>query len=102
MEIVKEMSNKMFFNESIQSLRVCAPAKINLHLEILGMRDDGFHELAMLMQSIDLFDEIEFIKTNNRQIRLTSNDNTLSNDNNFIIKAAKALLKSSFGNNFEL
>ena len=37
---------------------VRAPAKINLHLEVLGLRDDGFHELAMVMQSIDLADEL--------------------------------------------
>ena len=30
-----------------------AHAKINLHLEILGIRNDGFHELAMVMQSIN-------------------------------------------------
>ena len=31
-----------------------AHAKINLHLEVLGIRSDGFHELAMVMQSINL------------------------------------------------
>ena len=36
---------------------VSAPAKINLHLEVLGLRGDGFHELAMVMQSIDLADD---------------------------------------------
>ena len=37
---------------------VSAPAKINLHLEVLGLRGDGFHELAMVMQSIDLADQL--------------------------------------------
>jgi 4-diphosphocytidyl-2-C-methyl-D-erythritol kinase len=37
-------------------LTVWAPAKINLHLEVLGLRADGFHELAMVMQSIELLD----------------------------------------------
>ena len=31
-----------------------AHAKINLHLEVLGIRNDGFHELAMVMQSVSL------------------------------------------------
>ena len=39
-------------------VRVTAPAKVNLHLEVLGLRSDGFHELAMVMQSIDLSDEL--------------------------------------------
>tara|TARA_B100000965_G_scaffold277968_1_gene235781 strand:+ start:58 stop:210 length:153 start_codon:yes stop_codon:yes gene_type:complete len=36
-----------------------ANAKINLHLEILGIRSDGFHELAMVMQSINLSDQLK-------------------------------------------
>ena len=37
-----------------------SPAKINLHLEVIGKRDDGFHELAMIMQNIDLSDYLKF------------------------------------------
>jgi 4-diphosphocytidyl-2-C-methyl-D-erythritol kinase len=36
-----------------------APAKINLHLEILGLRSDQFHELTMIMQSVELADLVE-------------------------------------------
>jgi 4-diphosphocytidyl-2-C-methyl-D-erythritol kinase len=43
----------------MRSYRLLAPAKINLLLEIVGDRPDGFHELVMVMQSIDLADEIE-------------------------------------------
>ena len=39
-----------------------AHAKINLHLEVLGIRIDGFHELAMVMQSINLSDQLKMIK----------------------------------------
>ncbi len=81
---------------TFDSLKAFAPAKINLHLEVLGLRKDGFHELAMLMQSIDLFDEIDFTKTNDGMIKLTSNNSELSNeDDNLIIRAAKLLLDSS-------
>ena len=48
------MLSRTTSNEEI--VRVSAPAKINLHLEVLGLRDDGFHELAMDMQSINLTD----------------------------------------------
>jgi 4-diphosphocytidyl-2-C-methyl-D-erythritol kinase len=39
--------------------QLLAPAKINLHLEILGLRSDNFHELAMVMQSVELADLVE-------------------------------------------
>ena len=39
-------------------LTVRAPAKVNLHLGVGDVRPDGFHELAMLMQSLDLTDEL--------------------------------------------
>ena len=47
---------------SQETLKVIAPAKINLHLEVLGLRPDGFHELSMVMQSIDLQDQLDIIK----------------------------------------
>ncbi len=86
------ISNKSAYQATIDSLKVIAPAKINLHLEVLGLREDGFHELAMLMQSIDLFDEIYLRKTNDGVIKLTTDNPELSNnDDNLIIKAAQAL-----------
>lgn len=42
------------------ALSVRAPAKINLHLRILGLRPDGFHEVRTLLQSIDLHDTLTF------------------------------------------
>jgi 4-diphosphocytidyl-2-C-methyl-D-erythritol kinase len=36
-----------------------APAKINLYLEVLGRREDGFHELVTVLQTIDLVDDLE-------------------------------------------
>jgi 4-diphosphocytidyl-2-C-methyl-D-erythritol kinase len=37
-----------------------APAKVNLFLEVLGRRDDGYHEIETVMQSVDLSDRLEF------------------------------------------
>ncbi len=74
-----------------------AHAKINLHLEVLGDRADGFHELAMVMQSIDLSDRLKMIKSVNSKITLKSNNNEISNgEDNLIIKAAK-LLRNKVG-----
>ncbi|MBV5257858.1 4-(cytidine 5'-diphospho)-2-C-methyl-D-erythritol kinase [Synechococcus moorigangaii CMS01] len=47
-----------------------APAKINLHLEILGDRPDGFHELVMVMQTIGLCDRIEVRQNRSGDINL--------------------------------
>ncbi len=43
----------------MKSYTLIAPAKINLHLEILGIRPDNYHELVMIMQTIDLADRVE-------------------------------------------
>jgi len=47
-----------------------APAKINLHLEIIGDRADGYHELVMLLQSINLPDRIDIKSHKSREITL--------------------------------
>jgi len=89
------------------ALRIKAPAKINLHLEVLGIRTDGFHELAMVMQSIDLVDYLEITRNEEGTINLTVDDPRLSSgDENLIIKAAKLLRDrsgiNSFGANIHL
>jgi 4-diphosphocytidyl-2-C-methyl-D-erythritol kinase len=43
----------------MKSYTLIAPAKINLHLEILGMRPDNYHELVMVMQTVDLADRVD-------------------------------------------
>ena len=76
-----------------------AYAKINLHLEVLGLRTDGFHELAMVMQSINLSDQLKMINSSDHNITLKSNNNEISNgEDNLIIKAAK-LLRNKVQNN---
>ena len=75
-----------------------ANAKINLHLEVLGIRNDGFHELAMVMQSINLSDQLKMVKSDDNNITLKSNNNEIGNgEDNLVIKAAK-LLRNKVGN----
>ncbi|MGY8767868.1 MAG: 4-(cytidine 5'-diphospho)-2-C-methyl-D-erythritol kinase [Pirellulales bacterium] len=50
----------MFFLRSATGLQVRTPAKINLHLELLARRADGFHELETVMAAVDLFDTLNF------------------------------------------
>jgi 4-diphosphocytidyl-2-C-methyl-D-erythritol kinase len=78
-------------------LLVSAPAKINLHLEVLGLRLDGFHELAMVMQTLDLADQLRIRPTADGRIALHCNRSDLPTDgNNLIVKAAE-LLKARLG-----
>ncbi len=54
----------------MQDYILIAPAKINLHLEILGVRPDGFHELVMVMQNVALADRVSVRASDRQEIRL--------------------------------
>lgn len=69
-----------------------APAKINLGLDVLRKRPDGYHDLKMIMQTISLFDIITFNVSEGDCITLTcSNKELETDDNNLVIKAAGLL-----------
>jgi len=75
---------------------VVAPAKINLHLEVLGLRSDGFHELAMVMQSLDLADRLRLRLLEDGTLRLRCDREGLPLDGeNLIVRAAEALRRHS-------
>lgn len=78
-------------------LCVRAPAKINLHLEVLGLRPDGFHELAMVMQSIDLADILRLRPTADARISLRCDRADLPTDGTNLIVRAGELLRSRSG-----
>ncbi|MFB3925205.1 MAG: 4-(cytidine 5'-diphospho)-2-C-methyl-D-erythritol kinase [Syntrophales bacterium] len=68
-----------------------SPAKVNLLLHVLGKRQDGYHDLATLMQKISLYDEILFIPTGTG-IKVTCPDSSLPEDErNIVYRAARAL-----------
>ena len=91
---------------SKKKISIKSPAKINLHLEVIGKRKDGYHELAMIMQNIDLADYLEFEINKEGLIKLKSDCNHLSLDSdNLIVKSANLLKKLSnndFGANIFL
>ncbi len=72
------------------NIRVFAPAKINLALEILGVLENGYHEVDMVMQSIDLCDEIIIEDASNNELIVEcSKDLGCKPENNLAYKAAK-------------
>lgn len=78
------------------TVRVTAPAKINLHLEVLGQRSDGFHELAMVMQSIDLADQLDCSNSADGVIHLSCDQPGLScGSDNLVMRAAELLRQRS-------
>ena len=72
-----------------------SPAKINLFLRILERRDDGYHNLQTAFQFIDLHDRMSFHSRSDGIIRLTTSIETVAEQDNLIIRAAKLLQASS-------
>ena len=76
-----------------------AYAKINLGLDVIGRRDDGYHLVRMIMQTIDLYDELSFEKTGDGSITIiTSNPRIPTGKSNLIWKVADQL-KQEYGCN---
>ena len=74
-----------------------ALAKINLGLDVIRRREDGYHEVSMVMQTIHLYDRLEIAKSHEPGIHIRSNLNFLPvNENNLVYKAGK-LLMDEFG-----
>jgi len=71
-----------------------APAKINLTLEVLGERPDGFHEIRSVIQTIDLYDSLRF--RSNRQLRFSCDNPEFIVEESLVSRAA-AMLQEAGG-----
>ena len=73
-------------------IHVTANAKLNLSLDVIGRRDDGFHELVSVMQAIDLSDELVALPSPDGSLSLECNDPALlESDDNTVLTAARLL-----------
>ncbi len=73
-----------------------ARAKVNLTLNVLAKREDGYHELETIFQKISLYDELRITKTNEHDnIKIYTNIEMLKGENNIIFKAYE-ILKTKF------
>ena len=80
------------------TITVKAPAKINLTLDVTGVRDDGYHILSMIMQTIDLYDELTIQETGTTDIALTMSPELpekIAIKDNLVYKAA-ALMRDTY------
>lgn len=71
-------------------------AKINLGIEILGKRHDGYHEIRTLFQTVDLFDLLTFCSLPRDTVILRGDDRTIPWDSSNLIHKAASLLKSRY------
>ena len=69
-----------------------AYAKINLGLDVIGKRDDGYHIVKMIMQNVDIYDTLSFEDTQDPGVVLSSHDESVpTDDSNLICKVAHQL-----------
>lgn len=80
----------------MRSYSLSAPAKINLYLEIIGDRPDGYHELAMVMQSVELADQIHLRSIHNGPIQVTCTHPQMPLDQSNLAYRAADLMRQTF------
>jgi 4-diphosphocytidyl-2-C-methyl-D-erythritol kinase len=84
----------------MKSYTLIAPAKINLHLEILGIRPDNYHELVMIMQTVDLADRVELKSLDTDDIILHCGHPDVPLDRTNLAYRAAELMQQEFPNAF--
>ena len=78
------------------TLQVRAPAKINLCLEVLGRRPDGYHEIRTIMQAVSLYDELTFRTREDGRVVLRSEAEGLPPaEQNLVVRAAQVLQEAT-------
>lgn len=74
-------------------MKLKAMAKINLGLDVVRRREDGYHEVRMIMQTIRMYDSIELTRTDTPGIQVQTNLRYLPvNEDNLVYRAAKLLM----------
>lgn len=86
----------MLFSHEGNRLIVQTPGKVNLHLEILGKRPDGYHELETLIVAVGLYDRLEF-QQQESGTTVTSSDPELSVGDDNLVTRAIALVRQESG-----
>ncbi|MGB5592880.1 MAG: 4-(cytidine 5'-diphospho)-2-C-methyl-D-erythritol kinase [Crocosphaera sp.] len=85
----------------MRTYNLIAPAKINLYLEIIGDRPDGYHQLVMILQSIELGDHLEIRSNGTQDINLHCNHPLVPLDKTNIAARAAQLMIAEFPQAFD-
>ena len=83
----------------MNSIKLKSRAKINLSIDVLGKREDGYHLVEMIMQTIDLYDIIRIKELDINNITIKSNSSNIPLDENNIVYKAIDLLRNQFNIN---
>lgn len=82
----------------MERIQIKAYGKINLGLDVLRKRDDGYHDLAMIMQAVGVYDDVIITKTNNAgEIKVETDTMTLTNGKDNLAYMAAKMLFDEFG-----
>ena len=78
----------------MERISINAMAKINLGLDVLRRRENGYHDVKMIMQTVNIYDTLDFVKLQESKIVVKTDTMELPTDeNNLIYKAAKLLFE---------
>ena len=80
----------------MNSIQLKSRAKINLSIDVLGKREDGYHLVEMIMQTIDLFDKIKIFSLKEDTIIIESNSLDIPLDSTNIVYKAADLIKKQY------
>ena len=89
----------------MKNIKIKCPAKLNLTLEVVNKRDDGFHNINSIMQLISLYDylNISIEKANENKIILSGNSFDIPyNEKNLVYKAANLFLQEINASGYEI
>ena len=78
-------------------VRILSPAKLNLYLEVLNKRPDGYHNIRSLFERISLSDELTFRQSDNQRIEIKSDAKDIPKDGRNLVYKAASLLRDSLG-----
>lgn len=81
----------------MEEIKLKARAKINLTLDVIGKRENGYHELEMIMQTVGLYDEIKIRRIPENEIRLYTNVGWLPTDERNLAWRAANLMRQEYG-----
>ena len=81
----------------MDSVKLKARAKINIGLDVVRKREDGYHDMRMIMQTLSMYDDISVTKIKKRDIEISNNLFYVPNDENNICYKAAKLIMDTYG-----